>query len=424
VVPHFEKMLYDNAQLLRVYSHWWRSTGSPLARRVAIETAVFMLTELRTPEGGFASALDADTDGVEGSTYVWTRAQLLDLLGVDDAAWAADLFLVTAGGTFEHGASVLQLPTDPPDGERWAAVRAAMLGARLGRPQPGRDDKVVAAWNGLAIAALAEAGVLFDRPDLIEAADVCARLLIDVHRVDGRLRRVSRAGVVGEPAGVLDDYGSVAEGLLVLAQVTSSRGLLKTAGGLLDVCLDRFGDGEGGFFDTADDAEQLVRRPQSTTDDATPSGRSAVASALLTYAALTGSDRHRTAAESALGATRVLGAQYPRAAGWGLATAVALLSGPAEIAIVGASSASDGGLGAPELVRTAWMSVSPGAVIAVDADGSSDRVWAPLLDDRGLVDGRPAAYVCRHFVCERPVTEPAELARLLTPTANIGSMHW
>ncbi len=164
-------------------------------------------------------------------------------------------------------------------------------------------------------------------PDLIEAADVCARLLIDVHLVDGRLRRVSRDGVVGAPAGVLDDYGCVAEGLLVLAQVTSSRRLLETAGDLLDVVSrSRFADGDGGFFDTADDAEGWSDVRKVLTDDATPSGRSAVAQALLTYAALTGSDRHRTAAEAALGATRVLGAQYPRAAGWGLATAVALLA--------------------------------------------------------------------------------------------------
>jgi uncharacterized protein YyaL (SSP411 family) len=406
VVPHFEKMLYDNAQLLRVYSHWWRSTGSPLARRVAIETALFMLSDLRTPEGGFASALDADTDGVEGSTYVWTRGQL-DRLGVEDAAWAADLLLVTAGGTFDHGASVLQLPIDPDDEERWTAVRAELLGARLMRPQPGRDDKVVAAWNGLAIAALAEAGVLFERLDFVEAATVAARLLIDVHLVDGRLRRVSRDGVVGQPAGVLEDYADVAEGLLTLAQVTSSRPLLDTAGQLLDVCLLHFANGTGGFFDTADDAEKLVRRPQSVTDDATPSGQSAVAQALLTFAGLTGSTEHRAAAEAALGATRVLGAVYPRAAGWGLAASSALLAGPAEIAIIGESA---------ELERAAWMSTAPGAVRAVaPPDDGPDSLpgaqrWAPLLDHRDLVDGRPAAYICRQFVCRRPITSAAELS--------------
>jgi uncharacterized protein YyaL (SSP411 family) len=431
VVPHFEKMLYDNAQLLRVYTHWWRATGVPLARRIALETADFMLADLRTPEGGFASALDADTGGVEGATYVWTRGQLLDVLGIDDAAWAAELLRVSADGTFEHGASVLQLPVDPeelseaavseaavseaavseaavseargPDAEeRWSRVRSALLHARNLRPQPGRDDKVVAAWNGLAIAGLAEAGVLFDRPDLVDAARDAARLLIDVHLVDGRLRRVSRDGVVGQPAGVLEDYADVAEGLLALAQVSGSRDLLDTAGVLLDACLRHFADGAGGFFDTADDAETLVRRPQDLTDDATPAGQSALAQALLSYAALTGSTLHREAAEGALGATRVLGAKYPRAAGWGLAAASALLAGPVEIALVGTQDA------ASDLERAAWMSTSPGAVIAIGRDAGTSG-WAPLLEGRIAVDGQPTAFVCRQFVCRRPVTTAQEL---------------
>ncbi len=421
VLPHFEKMLYDNAQLVRIYAHWWRSTGSPLARRIAIETAQFMIDDLRTPEGGFASALDADTNGVEGSTYVWTRGQLLDVLGVDDAQWAADVLLVTAAGTFEHGSSVLQLPVDPSDDEgQWSRVRLALLDVRRQRPQPGRDDKVVAAWNGLAIAALAEAGVLFDRTDFIDAAVDAASLLIDVHLVDGRLRRVSRDGVVGQPAGVLEDYADVAEGFLVLAQVTASHELLDQAGVLLDACLSHFADGSGGFFDTADDAEALVRRPQNLTDDATPAGQSALAQALLTYAALTGSTSHREAAEAALGATRVLGGRYPRAAGWGLAAAAALLAGPAEIAIVGADTGGDAATGATartvgvmsDLERAAWMSTSPGAVIAV-AQSNGQLVWAPLLEDRPAIDGLPTAYVCRQFVCLRPVTTVGELANAL-----------
>jgi len=414
IVPHFEKMLYDNAQLVRIYVHWWRATGSPFARRIAIETAQFMIDDLRTPEGGFASALDADTNGVEGSTYVWTRGQLLDLLGVDDAQWAADLLLVTANGTFEHGSSVLQLPVDPTvlaetplsdDEGRWSRIRSMLLDARRKRPQPGRDDKVVAAWNGLAIAALAEAGVLFDRDDFIDAAVDSARLLIGVHLVDGRLRRVSRDGAVGQPAGVLEDYADVAEGLLVLAQVTASRELLDQAGALLDACLSHFADGSGGFFDTADDAETLVRRPQNLTDDATPAGQSALAQALLTYAALTGSTSHRAAAEAALGATRVLGGSYPRAAGWGLAAAAALLAGPAEIAIVGTSGATT------ELERAAWMTTSPGAVIAVGR--GAEPAWAPLLESRDAIDGAPTAYVCRQFVCLRPVTTLQEFAAAL-----------
>ena len=181
VVPHFEKMLYDNALLLRAYAHWARRTGDPLARRVAAETARFLLDELR--DGAmFTSSLDADADGREGSTYVWTPAQLIEVLGDGDGRWAAAVFGVTEAGTFEHGASVLQLPADPEDPQtRFERVRSALLAARLTRPQPGRDDKVVTAWNGLAITALAEASVALDEPELAEAARRCARALLDLH---------------------------------------------------------------------------------------------------------------------------------------------------------------------------------------------------------------------------------------------------
>jgi hypothetical protein len=242
VVPHFEKMLYDNALLLRVYTHWWRSTGSPLARRVALDTADWMMRDLRTPEGGFASALDADTDGVEGLTYVWTPEQLRSVLGAQDGDWAADLLVVTPAGTFEDGASTLQLPGDPDDPARWARVRAALLAAREARPQPARDDKVVAAWNGLAVAALAETGLLLDRPDLVAASAAAADLVVSVHLADGRLRRVSREGVAGRPAGVLEDYADLAEGLLALYAVTGDSRRLTAAGELLEVVLSRFPD--------------------------------------------------------------------------------------------------------------------------------------------------------------------------------------
>ena len=197
VVPHFEKMLYDNAQLLGVYTRWWRQTGDPLGERVARETADFLVYELRTAEGGFASALDADTEGEEGRFYVWTPAQLVDVLGPEDGAWAAELFAVTDAGTFEHGSSTLQLRRDPDDPARWADVRSRLLRARDDRIRPARDDKVVAAWNGLAIASLAEAGVLLGEPLYLGAALDAGRLLRDRH-LDGRsLRRVSRDGRVG-----------------------------------------------------------------------------------------------------------------------------------------------------------------------------------------------------------------------------------
>lgn len=315
VVPHFEKMLYDNALLCRVYAHLWRSTGSELARRVALETADFMVRELRTAEGGFASALDADSEDsggkhVEGAYYVWTPAQLREVLGEEDAAFASEYFGVTEEGTFEEGASVLQLPrTDVAvDADRAADVRARLLAAREERAHPGRDDKVVAAWNGLAIAALAETGAYFDRPDLIERATEAADLLVRVHMGDvARLARTSKDGRTGDNAGVLEDYGDVAEGFLALAAVTGEGVWLEFAGFLLDIVLQHF-TGEGGqLYDTADDAEQLIRRPQDPTDSATPAGWTAAAGALLSYAAHTGSEAHRTAAEGALGVVKALG---------------------------------------------------------------------------------------------------------------------
>ncbi|MDQ4084473.1 MAG: thioredoxin domain-containing protein, partial [Actinomycetota bacterium] len=414
VVPHFEKMLYDNALLLRVYAHWWRQTGDALGGRVTAETADFLLRELRTADGGFASALDADSEldgrSVEGAFYAWTPRQLVDVLGPDDGAWAAQVLGVTGEGTFEHGSSTLQLRRDPDASgvARLADVRARLWQAREKRPRPARDDKVVAAWNGLVVAALAESGVLLGRADVVDAAVDAGQLLWRVH-VDeaGRLARVSRDGVVGAHAGVLEDYACVAEGYLALLGVTGDPVWLARAETLLEHLLERFADGRGGFYDTADDAERLVRRPQDPTDNASPSGQSAAAGALLTYAAVTGSGRHRAAAESALGVTRALSSRAPRFAGWGLAVAEAAVAGPVEVAVVGAHGDRD----RAELHRVALESPAPGAAVVVGEPGA--RSGVPLLRDRPLVDGRAAAYVCRGFVCERPVTDPDDLRRLL-----------
>ncbi|MGW2654076.1 thioredoxin domain-containing protein [Streptomyces sp. NPDC001478] len=409
IVPHFEKMLYDNALLCRAYAHLWRSTGSESARRVALETADFMVRELRTAEGGFASALDADSEDaqgrhVEGAYYVWTPAQLREVLGEEDAAFAAGYFGVTEEGTFEEGASVLRLtPSGVVDAERAADVRARLLAARERRARPGRDDKVVAAWNGLAIAALAETGAYFDRPDLIERATEAADLLVRLHMGPvARLVRTSKDGRAGEHAGVLEDYGDVAEGFLALASVTGEGAWLEFAGFLLDIVLQHF-RGEGGqLYDTADDAERLIRRPQDPTDSATPAGWTAAAGALLSYAAYTGSEPHRVAAEGALGVVKALGPRAPRFIAWGLAVAEALLDGPREVAVAGPV----GG----ELHRTALTGTAPGAVVAA---GETAGAEFPLLADRPLVGGAPTAYVCRHFVCEAPTTDPQVLARAL-----------
>jgi uncharacterized protein YyaL (SSP411 family) len=411
VVPHFEKMLYDNALLLRVFAHWWRATGDPLAERVTRQTAAFLLRDMRSQEGGFISALDADSEGEEGRAYVWTPAQLREVLG-DDAAWARELLGVTDGGTFEHGASVLTLRAEPDDAARWDDVRRRLLAARDERVQPGRDDKVVAAWNGLAIAALADASLLLDVPEWIDAAVSAADLLERVHRDDrGRLLRVSRDGAAGTHAAVLDDVACVADGYLVLHQATGEMAWLRRAGELLDDALDRFRDNEsGGFFDTASDAERLVVRPQDPTDNATPSGWASMSSALLTYAALTGSPAHREAAEESLSALVALVAQHPRFAGHAAATLAAWLDGPREVAVMVPESATDDpSVRSSALVHAARAATAPGSVVVVGEPGSAH----PLLVDRPLVDGLPTAYVCRHFVCDAPTTDPATLARTL-----------
>lgn len=401
VVPHFEKMLYDNALLLRFYAHLARRTESALAHRVTVETAEFLLRDLRTSAGAFASALDADTDGEEGLTYSWTPEQLSEVLGPDEGAWAAETFTVTREGTFERGTSVLQLLADPSDDGRFADVRARLFAARERRPQPARDDKVVTAWNGLAITALAEAGATLDRPEWVWAAEECARILLTTHLVDGRLRRASLAGTVGEPAGILEDYGALAGGLLMLHQVTGSLEWLDAATELLDAAIDHFADPEerGSWFDTADDAETLVTRPRDPLDGATPSGASVTTEALLTAAALVDADRsakYSAAAADSMDRAALALQRAPRSAGHWLAVAEASVRGPLQIAV-----AED----APsELARQARRLAPGGAVVVA---GPSDST--PLLADRPQLDGAPTAYVCRGFVCDRPVTDLAGL---------------
>ena len=407
VVPHFEKMLYDNALLLRAYLHLWRATGAQWARPVADATAAFLVRDLGTPEGGFASALDADTEGVEGLTYVWTPTELVEVLGEDDGRWAAAVFEVTDAGTFEHGTSTLQLLRDVDDPTRLAAVRERLTAARAQRPQPARDDKVVAAWNGLAIAALAEHGVLTGSPSSVEAARRAAELLADVHWVDGRLRRASRDGVAGAPAGVLEDYGDAAEGLLALHQATGEGRWLELAGDLLDVVAEQFVDADG-WHDTAADAEALVHRPFDPADGPTPSGIAAVAGAAVSYAALASAPRHRELGEAAVGQLAKLADRAPRAVGWALAVGEALLAGPLEVAVSGPA-----GPGRDALAAAARASTSPGAVVVV---GEPDAPGVPLLAGRPVVGGRAAAYVCRGFVCSAPVTDVSALGAAMAPS--------
>jgi uncharacterized protein YyaL (SSP411 family) len=429
VVPHFEKMLYDNALLLRAYAHWARRTGDALAIRVATATARFLLDELS--EGGmFVSSLDADADGREGSTYVWTPEQLTDVLGDDDGHWAADVFGVTASGTFEaggsasldggegklgppkgHGASVLQLPRDPADLQRFDRVRQRLLDTRRARPQPERDDKVVTAWNGMAITALAEAAVALEDSNLINAARACAAALLDLHLVDGRLRRASLGGHVGDSAAILEDYGALATGLLSVYQLDGDPRWRAAAAGLLDTALAHFADPAqpGRWFDSADDAETLVLRPGDPLDGATPSGAALITEALLTAAHLVDADRaerYRQAAADALAAHSALLARAPRSVGHWLAVAEAYIRGPLQVAV--ACERTDSAL------LVAARRLAPGgAIVLGGAPGSSE-----LLIGRDRVDGADAAYVCRGPVCDLPVGSAAELAVVLEVPGN------
>ncbi|WP_328388117.1 thioredoxin domain-containing protein [Nocardia sp. NBC_00416] len=420
VIPHFEKMLYDNAQLLRCYAHLARrSPADPLPRRITEELVGFLLADLST-ETGFASALDADTHlepgrpGVEGATYVWNPAELIGELGPIEGAWAGEVFGVTTAGNFEQGSSVLTRRADPADTERFERARAALSAARERRPQPERDDKMVTAWNCMAITALCEAARALDRRDWFDAAAELAEVILDVHVVGDRVLRASLGGVAGAAPGVLEDYAWLATALLALHQYSGSAARLPDIHRILDSAVAHFADPDepGSWFDTADDAETLIARPRDPVDGATPAGASVLAEALLTASAVVEperSARYRELAEHTLARGAVVLAKAPRSAGQWLTVAEAALQGPLQIAIATAGSATAGDAELLEVARA----YAPGGAIVVRADADA----VPLLADRPAIDGAAAAYVCRGTVCDLPVTTPDELRAALTRPA-------
>jgi uncharacterized protein YyaL (SSP411 family) len=412
VVPHFEKMLYDNALLLGTCAHWWRRSRNVLAERVVSETVGWLLREMRTEQGAFAASLDADSrddhgELREGAYYVWSRDQLLAALGEEDAAWAAEIFSVTLAGTFEHGASTLQLRSSPDDQLRLADIRQRLRAARDHRSRPARDDKVVAAWNALVVDALVQAAMIFDRPDWLQVATEAADFLWQLHWRDGRLRRTSRDGVVGNAFGILEDYAALALAAVRLAAVQADPAWLSRAAQLLDVIMEQFDDAGGSFFDTAADAEQLYTRPQDPTDNATPSGLSTAVHALRLMAELTGADHYAARADQAAASAGDLVRQAPRFAGWLLADAISQTAGrtPVQVAVVGPDDAARA-----ELVLVAHRLAPAGSVVVA---GSPAQPGFALLEGRPMINNRPTAYVCRQFVCKLPVTTGDELAREL-----------
>jgi uncharacterized protein YyaL (SSP411 family) len=412
IVPHFEKMLYDNALLLGVYTHWWRRTRNPLAERIVAETVAWLLREMRTEQGAFAASLDADSEddqGVlrEGAYYVWNRDQLRAVLGEEDAVWAAEVFSVIPSGTFEHGASTLQLLSDH-DQLRLTDVRERLRTARDQRSRPGRDDKVVAAWNALLVDALVQAAMIFDRPEWLQIATEAAEHLWQLHWREGRLRRTSRDGVAGEAFGILEDYAAFALAASRLAAAYAEPLWLNRAEQLLEVIMEQFDDPAGGLFDTAADAEQLYARPQDPTDNATPSGLSAAVHALRLMAELSGEGRYADRADRAAASVTELVRRAPRFAGWLLADGISQTSRrkPVEVAVVGPDEAARA-----ELVLLAHQLAPAGSVIVA---GMPDQPGLALLNDRPMINKQPTAYVCRHFVCKLPVTSGEDLALQLT----------
>ncbi|MDR6985878.1 uncharacterized protein YyaL (SSP411 family) [Paenarthrobacter nitroguajacolicus] len=428
-VPHFEKMLYDNAQLLRVYAHWVRLGGNDVysaveAKAAASACADWMLESLRLPSGALASSLDADTvvDGVhhEGATYLWTLASLAEALEPGDAAAVARMMNIGVEGTVSELGSPLHpgRKLSDADGRLWERVVPALKAARGLRDQPARDDKVVAGWNGLAVAGLAEAGAILGRPDLIEAAGNVAEYLAVVHweglsRTLGRVSHDSQARGIG---GLLEDYAFCAEGFLALYAVTGTKRWYLLAEELVLAACSRFVE-DGHLADSTGESAQVFNAQGQHAaldpfDNATPSGAAGFAGVLLSYAAYSGSHEHRLMAGNILGLLPPLATQAPRVAGWLLATAQAALAGPVEAAVAGPDSPLK-----RELHRALLTSPSPGLVVALQADDAGSPAGdhdVPLLLHRsGSPDGSPQVYLCRDMVCERPLGDVAAvLSRL------------
>jgi uncharacterized protein YyaL (SSP411 family) len=417
LVPHFEQMLYDNAQLARVYVHAWQATGDARYRDVATGTLEYLLRELRRDDGTFAASQDADTLGVEGATFTWSVGEIEQVLG-DAAPPFLRAYGVEPGGNFE-GRSILSRPGGPTDDAvvevALAGARARLLAARAGRPQPARDDKALAAWNGLAIAALADASVALDAADggeelaaryrdaAVVAAEALTSALLDEA---GRLSRSWKDGRATAP-GVLEDYACVADGLLALYRATFDERWFQTARAMVDTILERFADPRGGFYDVADDHPRLIARPKDLQDNATPSGSSMATTALLQLGALTGEGRYRSAAEAAIRQVAPYLGRHPSAfAQW--LVAADLAAGPiVEIAVIGdpADPATR------RLLEPASAGFRPRQVVAVATDAKASAV--PLLEGRFQIDDRPTVFVCHDFACRQPVNEPEAVAAVL-----------
>ncbi len=411
LVPHFEKMLYDNALLASAYLHGWLVTGTPRYREVVEETLDYLLREMRLLEGGFASAQDADTLGEEGLTYVWRYDEILDLLDPVEAELVIERYGVTPQGNFE-GASILYSAREIDDSAgRLEGARSKLMAARVKRPQPAQDDKAIAAWNGLALGAFAEAGLQLDRPDYVRAARALADFLLGtMSDEDGRLYRTYRAGTA-KINGYLEDYANVANGLLELYVATGELRVLEEANRLARLAVELFGDpANGGFYFTPNDGEPLVARKKELDDHPTPSGNSMLAFVLLRLARIYGEEEFERLAVGVFRLAHAMIDRAPGAVGHMMCALDLHFSAPSEIALLGSWDDPS----TRELRDAALRRFAPNTVIAF-AEGSADEAVerVPLLAGKDLVGGRPAAYVCESFACQAPVTDADALTAIL-----------
>ncbi len=405
LVPHFEKMLYDNATLARIYLWAGKRLGEPAFLEVAAQTLDYLVRDMRNPQGGFYSAEDADSEGVEGLFYVWSRQQIMEIAGPVDGPEVADWFGVTAEGNFE-GANILtrrnSLSPTPPSVQ---AARRRLLQVRSARVRPGLDYKLVAAWNGLAIRAFSEAGTVLGRDDYLAEARAAARFVLGQMRDgSGRLCRVWTRGRRGGP-GYLEDYGAVATGLFALYQATGEELWYREAAALTRAIPILFQDPGGGLFATGDDAERLISRPKDLMDNPSPSGNSLAAEALLVLGQYTGDTQWWSLAEEAVRDGALLMERASSATGSLLAVAQALHAGPREVALVGPEAA--------RWAREIPTGGRPGLVVAFTAtDGAGYSGAVPLLKDRGT-PGTTLAYVCHRFTCDAPTSSLTDLKHSL-----------
>ncbi len=407
LVPHFERMSYDNSQLARIYLHVWQVTGNEFFRTITEEILDYVMREMLDPQGGFYSTQDADSEGVEGKFFIWTPDEIREVLGEETDAFMA-AYGVTPGGNFE-GKNILEFVGDLDQRQALAEPRCRLFEAREKRVHPGRDEKVLTSWNGLMLAAFAEAARTLNREDYQNVAERNADFLLrELRQENGRLlrtwkRRPELAEGAGEAKlnGYLEDYSYLVEGLLELYQTTFDPRWFSAAHKLAETMIAHFQAPDGGFFDTSDDHESLITRPRDLQDNATPSGNAMATAALLKLAGFTNNLRYVDIARSALAQMQPMMSQYPLGFGQWLQALVYTLSKPREIAIVGVPEGGDT-LALLAVIRDGYR---PFQVVALGAP-SAQSPAVPLLEDRGLVDGQAAVYVCRGFACQSPVVQP------------------